>query len=250
MKKLNPHWILGTLLCLLCTQSLARPERTMSLDLAFGIPQVAWANGSVLVWKNVQVGFGYTYVPTSSVFGASFELDPIELELADGNTYETTPSVTPGAGILSPFIRFFPTDSNFYISFQYTYIQLTAQLEGSFRNTNLPIPISLGGALLTGNIKVKQFLPTFGVGYLAIGRRVFFNLFIGGTVFGNISTSSNVEIYLPEEVGGLIGNAAVVEELNQNLNTELRDFTNEAIQDIKGTYPFLPAIQLAFGFFI
>ncbi len=228
---------------LFINKSFAVPPRNVSLDLGLGSPQILFVGANVVISSHFQGGLSYTPIPNSILFHGGFDLSSYSLNIEHSGTviekFTITPHVNPSLLFLSPYLRFFPTSSNFYIQFSYPLIIINATISGTFKPESGD-PTLL--ASVSSKITLIQPLPTISIGHIFCSKLFFINLSIGASFLTRISTSI--------EISGIFSdvfNSQSTNEVLQELKSNFENETNTLANEFKKNLFLIPSINISFG---
>ena len=211
--------------------------------MAVGVPDLLAVRAQFFALPRLQVGFGYTFIPQNNVLGKEVELEAQSIALGDGRDYTLTPSVTPTAIAVSPFLRYFPNDEdNFYFQLDYHLIRVSAKVTSEIEDPELNI--KLDGAVIAGNVQLTQALPTLSIGHVFRGEIYFFNISLGVSWLASLSTDVTLTGALPDQVGGTEPNQAAIDTIKNQLQQQ----ANRQVAEARKSLSLLPSITLSFGF--
>lgn len=232
--------VTSVLLALFAVSAAALPERNVSLDIGAGLPNTAFAEAQVLVTPRLQFGFAYGMLPVVDALLSSFQLPSQDFNLATGIPARVTPSLTGSFSTLSPFVRYYPRENNFYLQFSLTLIQLKLKVTGDLTEQITGQKVGLIGA----NLTVTQPLPTLSVGYLFSGHEYYINFSIGASFFTSAFTSIELTGLIPDALGGTDGNQSALGQIRDSFN----EGVNNATAEFRNAYPIMPSLIISFGF--
>ena len=212
-------------------------ERALSFDVGFGVPQFLALQGNVLVSKHWQVGVGYGYAPQ---FNLNSGVVPNQSITISGIPVVATFTPSINIDMISPFVRFFPGESNFYFQFMYGILRTKAVLSGKLTALGGAIPFD---AVLGVDGTVIQTLPTLSIGSVFAGKLYFLNLSLGVTVLGSTSVSFASQTTIP---GGTSDDKNVLDQASANASNA----ANNAVNKVRTEAPLIPSVFFSMGIFI
>jgi len=232
---------LALCLALLAADAGALPERVGSIDLMSGLPQLMALEAQVVLWKHWQVGFGYGYIPgLGQALGAGIKLNSQKITIPGGSIYNLVPTASYNLSTLSPFIRFFPRDDNFYIQITYAFIRATADVTADLQPVSTTVPVT---GTVNGSITVLQAVPTLSVGNLWMSKAFFFNLSLGASFFFTTSASVSLAGVIPDASGSSASNQAALNAAESQMQNSIV----QSVQTAKNQVFLIPSINLAVG---
>jgi hypothetical protein len=217
------------------------PPRVLAIDFGVGFPNLPTIQAEVLAFPHWQLGFGYGsfwvlppipyYVPSQSIL------------FSDGNTYQVSPVINISFDVLQPFVRWFPTERNFYLQLNFATLRILMPYKSDVTDVSsgTTIPSSV-----MGNITIYQTMPTFSLGHIFSGKAYFFNVSLGFTFLWLTYTTSSMLLLNEALFGGAGSNDSQVATMNANLQTQV----NAALAPYKTYYFCLPSIAFSFGIFL
>lgn len=242
IRKLN-HWLSRALLCL---SFLAPPvfgaalEKTVSIDVGAGVPQLMSVGAQVLIRPWLQAGLGYGLYPAGIAMTPDMETESVTL--VNGVTYDLSPSNILNLSMLSPYLRIFPAENNFY--FQFTYNMLRAV--NTVRTNLVPQDSdedTLSNAFIF-NVTTIQPIPTVSIGHIFTGKLMFINISLGASFLLNPSTTVTVTTSLPDEVGGSLLNSDSAEQAKVDIKNAISDLS----KNLQNQLFIIPSLFFSVGF--
>ncbi len=232
---------LAVLLATFAGTAWALPERVGSIDIMMGPPQIVALEAQVVLWKHWQVGFGYGIIPgVGPALSNIINIPSEQYTIPGGSIYKLVPSATYGLSSLSPFIRFFPRDDNFYIQLTYGFLRATADVTATLSPVSTTLPIS---GSLSGNITVLQSVPTIAVGNLWMSKAFFFNLSLGASFFFTTTASVTLSGFVPDASSSTSSNQAAI----NTVTTQLQNSIVQSVNSVKSQLFLIPSINFAMG---
>lgn len=242
MKRLVIAWGFALCYCLPTWGFVAR-DKILGVDFGFGIPQLIAAQAQLMVLPHFQFGLSYGMVPGSMSFTPQLSLDDRTASFADGNDYQITPEVSTSLASVCPFVRYYPTDRNFYV-------QLTYGLLRSSSDISSPLTSSDGqtipGATLTGKVIYTQSLPTLTIGHVFSADTFSINLGMGISVLDSLSTEVSLSGTIPDALGGASGNSDAFD----SFESEIALASQRAGRELRQKAVIIPSLFITFGFYI
>lgn len=235
---------------LLCSNLWSMPERTVSVGVGAGVPEVVFGAIDVAASRHWQLGFSYGI--DGGLLGQALNFDklrqdaqtPRAVTLADGRTYLVTPKLDPlQFTMISPSVRFFPTDRNFYLQLSWTLLRLASGFTSGLADPSLGI--SLDGVMY-GSVNYLQHMPTLSVGHVWASKAFFFNIRLGASMPFTTTLSVTAKAQLPV----LLGTAAANQAAIQGFADKVAADAVKSIEDAKKQAPIIPSIALTAGFFL
>jgi len=221
----------------------ALPERVMSFDIGAGVPQILALQGQVMALTHWQIGFGYGILPGGNSMMPAVKVPAQSVTTSGAGTITITPTLTPTFNTLSPFIRFYPTERNFYIEFAYTMLRLSMNLSSTLTASGSGFDFS--GSGISGNVTLLQAMPTISLGHCFQSKLFFFNLSIGASFIASLSSTVTLNSSLP---------AGLDASTNQAILNGAQDGVNKAAQEAVSTFRkqflFIPSLMLGIGVLI
>ncbi|MBI4404427.1 MAG: hypothetical protein HY537_09715 [Deltaproteobacteria bacterium] len=225
----------------LCRYAGATLEgRTLAIDIGAGMPQLLTLQGAVLVINKFQLGFSYGLIPSNNFLGPDIDLPANEVTLANGQSYTVRPKASVGLSSMMPFIRYFPSQTNFYVQLGWALFKTKINVHGNFQELSGNV---IDDALVSGVATLTQSLPTLSIGHVFTTNIYFFNISLGASFFGTLYTDFGLAGVLPEAMGGNAGNQVALGELKKRMDIEI----NKAFDEHKAKILFIPSVLVSFG---
>jgi len=236
----------AVLLILLLSGMTARATtlpRVLSLDVGMGVPVIANAEVSVLFAEHWQIGFGYGYVPgLSSLSAISVPTQTLSLNgLPD--SFSVTPKLTASLDMLTPFLRFFPTERNWYFQLSYSILRMNMGISGTIEDATTGQGI---GGVITGSVSVWQPIPTISMGHIFASKEFFVNLSLGVSFLMSPWVSVSVGGAIPDALGGTSANQGAITNMQNNMSDSIQKSVDTARQQIT----LIPSILISAGLFL
>lgn len=214
------------------------PDRLYEIGIGFGVPYLAMAELGLQVLKKWQVGFSYGLLPQSGLI-PNVNMPPILQSVGGLTTVQLDPVMTTTLQVMSPFVRYFPTERLFY--FQLTWGMLFSNhtiTSGVYDHlTAMTIP----GATVQADIQLITTIPTISIGYFFWRHVYFFNVAIGGTFLLSSTSTVAMTASLPAWVGNIT--AAQQDQLQNSLDQGLAN----SIAQFRNQIGVLPSVMLTTG---
>lgn len=230
-------------LCLGLAARATTLPRVLALDIGAGVPVVAAGEISVLFAEHWQVGFGYGYVPgLSALSNVKVPDQTVTLNgIPDSLTF--SPKFNASIDMLTPFLRFFPTERNFYFQVAYSVLRMNMTVSGPLKDSATGTEI--GGAL-SGTVGVTQPVPTLSLGHIFASREFFVNISLGVSFL--LSPSVNVALggTIPDALGGSSGNQDAINKAQSQLADSIQHSVDTARQQIT----LIPSVLISCGVFL
>lgn len=224
--------------CFGSLKSWGLPDRIVTVDLGVTFPQLSFIQGEVLAWKHWQLGLGLGMLPDAAF--PTIKLREQTFSITDGVQYLSKPSVRPNLSSLTPFIRYFPGQNNFYLQVSYTMLRFNAFLKTTLQSVNMPISTY---GILSGSFSLTQTIPTFSIGNLFMGKVYFFNVSLGASVLSSIWCRGGLDGLIPDLASDSVQSELKLKEMgNQMCETIVSEFNKQKTDII-----ILPSIALTFG---
>ncbi len=215
------------------------PDRLYEVGFGFGVPNMLWGEAAVQLFKRWQFGAGYGLIPGASTI-PKISLPQVEQEVGFlDDTLIFTPTATTQLAIISPFIRYFPTEGLFYFQLNWGLLKSDHVVESPIYDTLLDMTIP--NAKLTANLHLTTVLPTLSIGHFFWRRLFFFNVNIGASFL--LSSSSTMDLTLNVPVGFATLNDAQKAAVRSQIDRDL----NRAIAQIRSNVAIFPSISLTTG---
>jgi hypothetical protein len=231
-----------SVLLLLSSKVLAIAERNVSFDMGFGVPQLIYAQTQANVSHHWQVGFGYGILPGFSTLASQVSIPTITVNMGVAGDFDIQPTMAAALSAWSPFVRYYPTDSNFYIQLSLLFWKVSADLTGALTQA----ATGIYGGNVTGAVAIYQTVPTLGVGHVFAGKEYFINVLLGFSYFGPSLTSVSVVSGIPAALGG----AALQSTVESTVSDALSTAANQATDQIRTQFPVLPSLSISMGIFL
>lgn len=223
--------------------SQALPERTLSIGLGGGLPGLVSLNAQVMATPHWQLGFAFGLLSGGGLGGFSDVTLPSQQYSALGFAFEATPVVSASMQSMMPYVRFYPTDTNFYLEVSCTLLRLNAGVTTTLKS--LSGGPDLSAYPMEGLLSLLQTLPTFSMGHSFRSQLFFIDFSLGLTVVGPIFTS----VSSSSNLGAVLGQAGA-----QTLVDQMSAGTTQAAQGVVSTFrhdfPLIPSFNLIFGIII
>jgi hypothetical protein len=211
------------------------------LDLGVGLPQIASVNGEAAFLDWLQFGFGFGTASNGMIGSPGIKLGNQQVTLVDGKNYTFQGQGNWSVATLSPFIRVFPVERNFYVQFTYALIRASATLNSDLVGNGVRVPNAV-----QANATLLQAIPTLAIGHIFASRLYFVNLSLGLSMIGNTNVSVAVTNNIPSSLGGPTANQSA-------FNGSASKITNDATKasnDLKSKALLLPSLYLGVGFLL
>lgn len=226
----------------------ALPERPMSIGFGFGLPDLVAATADIVALPpRWQIGFGFGIdggfagglLPVNRLLSEASQTRSITL--FDGREYQLTPEADPASvNMMLPYLRFYPTQSNFYLQLTWALLRMSTHFTSTIRDVGTGTNIA---ALLTGDIAFVQQVPTFSIGNVFHSKAFFVNVRLGVSILFTTSCHVSLSASLPDSVGGLDSN----KEALGTVQTQLSDAVVNAAQQAKDQVFVIPSIAVSTG---
>lgn len=224
------------------------PERSVSLGIGAGVPEIVFGALDFRASRHWQLGLSYGI--DGGLLGQAFDglrqsaQQTRNIVLADGRTYQVTPSLDPlQFSMISPSVRFFPTDRNFYIQLSWTMLRLSTGFSGGVADPLLGIALS---GVLYGNVDYLQHMPTLSIGHIWDSKAFFFNVRLGASLPFTTTLSVTAKASLPSIVGSPAANQTAVQSFANQVAADAAASIEKAKHDLF----IVPSIALTAGFFL
>lgn len=217
----------------------AVPDRLFEFGIAVGAPIFASPEIGLQVLKKIQVGSYFGLVPSGII--PRFNLPSITEEFFDGFTYLLRPNGDTSLLMVSPFIRFFPTERPFYLQLTWSVARSTHNIISDLTETATGIAIP--DATVSSLVTLTEMLPTISVGYFFWRHVYFFNISLGATFLLTPTATATLSAELPLGMGGTVANQAVLNNIQTQINTAM----NQAITQVRNYLPFVPSLMISTG---
>lgn len=220
-------------------QAIAIIERNVSVDFGFGTPQLVFAEAQAKISEHWQGGLGYSvsgFVPIPAYLLPSTTV----LNTGPAGNLNFTPNVQPSLSGLTPFIRYFPSENNFYFQFAVHLLQLSGKVTGVLTSSDPLIPLAVN---LTGNVSVLQTIPTISIGNIFAGKVYYINVSLGISFFSMAFADASIDGSIPDALGG----QALMTQVATQLSTQMQTQVNTITALLKNQYPILPSINITLG---
>jgi len=232
------------MILLYSTAAMPIPERAISFDIGAGVPQLAALGGQVTLLDWFQLGFGYGLMTSSWVGLPSITLPTESISFAEGGNFFVQGQVSAtvnnySLSSISPYIRFFPTERNFYIQFMYTILQASTGLSANLQ--------ALGEQFdnaLQVSATFTQAIPTLSIGHIFSGALYFINFNLGVSLISTSSVSVDVGGNVPDSLGGTAANQAALNKIAADIQSD----TQQAADKAKNPTTIIPSLYVSFGF--
>lgn len=245
---------MGPLLLLLVltvpTAATAIPERTVSIGVGAGVPEVVFGAIDVAASRHWQLGFSYGI--DGGLLGQALRFDDLRqtagqtrnVVLSDGRTYEITPQLDPlQFTMISPSVRFFPTDRNFYFQLSWTLLRLSSAFTGGIADPALGIALE---GVVFGTMSYLQHMPTLSIGHIYASKAFFINIRLGASLPFTSTLSVTARAQLPTIVGGTAPNQAAIDSLANQMAADAL----QSVEDAKREIFIVPSAAITAGFFL
>ena len=221
----------------LCRVAHGVPGRGLSVDFGVGLPQIAQVNGEAAFLDWLQVGFGFGMLNSSWVGLPGIKL-PEKSVTIKGNPFVFSGDASWTIQSLSPFIRVFPIERNFYVQLTYNMMRVSAIMDSDLVGTALTITDAV-----RAKATVTQAIPTLSIGHIFSGELYYINLAMGFSVIGTTSVDVEVTGNVPEA----IGDSNTASEF-QKQKDDIAKAAQDSAGAIRGEVQVLPSIYLGIGF--
>lgn len=219
------------------------PRKHFWLDIGAGLPQLASVQIAYRFFPHWQWGAGIGMLPGGKgLYSKTFDLpsENVTLKNKEFVTFDS-PKMDSSLGTISPFVRYFPAETNFYFQFTLAILQnkntFRSALKDVYGNT-------VTDGAYRGTINLLQFLPTVAIGHAFSSQLFFFNVNMGVTFIATAQATISSEGEIPDRLGGTAAN----QEVFDKLNAKTKKAIDEAVSAMREEVPVFPSIQLAFGF--
>ena len=238
----------STLLILLCVmplQAIALSEKDIAtIDVGGGVPTMLAIEASVIPLKRLHLGVGYGLFPGVATGGLAIKLKGGNTAtLINGTFIRLDPHLDHTFSSLSPFVRYFPNESGFYVqamlSMFYTKSSFTNNLRTIFGE-------DIEGGNIYGSINNTILMPTLSIGHLLKKDLFFLNVNIGLTYIYDISSTMELSATIPDSYGGASNNQSALTKLQNELGAESTKELNRYREDNK----FIPSFTVAIGMYL
>lgn len=229
--------------------ALAVPERTVSIGVGAGAPEIIFGAVDVNASRHWQVGLSYGLdgglLAQALTEGLRTSAEtPRNIVLSDGRTYVVTPQLDPlQFSVITPTIRWFPTERNFYFQLSWTMLRLSSSFTSGLADPALGI--SLDGVVF-GTVSYLQHMPTLSIGHIFASKAFFFNIRLGASLPFTTSLSLTTRAQLPTLVGGLGPNQQAIQGFSDQVAAEAL----QAIEQAKREVLLIPSVAFTAGFFL
>jgi hypothetical protein len=215
------------------------PDRLFEIGLAAGFPIVAAPEIGIQLFKHWQFGLTGALVPAGIL--PTVALPSITQTVPPGVDLTFNPTVNSSAFMISPFVRFFPTQRTFYLQLTWSIGQLNPIVTSGVTEslTGLTIP----DASLTTSVSITGMFPTLSIGYFFWRHVYFFNISLGATVLLSANTQVSGTVTVPGPFGGALDGDAVI----NSVSDQIVQTTNLVVEQIRNVAPFFPSIMISTG---
>jgi hypothetical protein len=240
MKWICRWWVLGISLVGAGAACGADLPRVVGIDIGGGVPELVAADVQVLVASHWQIGMGYGFIPGLGPI-SSLKIPDQSINLSVG-TFSVSSQVSASLSMLTPFIRYFPTERNYYLQFAFSMLRagftVNSAIEDSF---GAPL-----GATITANVNVIQPVPTLSLGHIFASQAYFLNLNLGVSFLLSPWVSSSISGSIPDILGGTTANQAAINSLQSKISSAVTNALQSAQQQVF----LIPSITITFGIFL
>lgn len=230
------------ILLLLSANLFAIAERNVSIDMGFGVPQLVYAQTQANVSHHWQVGLGYGIMPGFSQVASQVDVPSITVNMGVAGDFDVKPAISATLAAWSPFIRYYPTDSNFYIQLSLLFWKMSADVTGALTQS----ATGIYGGNIVGAVAIYQTVPTMGVGHVFAGKEYFINVLLGFSFFGPSLTSVDVVSGIPTALGG----AALAATVESTVSDAISTAANQAATEVRTRFPVIPSLSISMGIFL
>ncbi len=218
----------------------AAPDRLFEFGMAFGLPILASPEVSIQIFKRIQVGSYFGYVP--GAFIPQFRLPKMSQKFFNNFTYEMYPVGNTAAVLMaSPFVRYFPTERTFYFQLTWSVARSSHKIESPLKETITGIEVP--GATISSLVTLTEMLPTLSIGYFFWKHVYFLNVSLGATILLTPSATATLKAELPLGLGGNLNNQSALANIQRQLDTSM----GQAIDQIRSVLPFVPSVMISTG---
>lgn len=215
------------------------------LGLQTGLPSAIGGDATVRILPRFHMGLTYGLVPPGIGFPESKKLGLQTIKTSTVQELYWIPTVSPSASNISPYIRYFPSDNNFYFQVNYSLLNASADITGSVAPGQAGIDeLNIPGEVLTGNLSITQHIVTVSIGHLFASKAYFFGLNIGASFLASLNVDASLEGQFPDALG-TIGSEDIASS-TAGLETNIR----EGVEKNTGEFLLIPTIQFVFGIFL
>ncbi len=214
--------------------------RVLGFDLGGGVPELVAADVQVLFARHWQIGLGYGILPGFTSI-PNIKIPDQSLNLSVG-TFTLSSQVSASLDMLTPFLRYFPTERNFYLQAAFSMLRAGFTVDGTIKDSS---GNAIGGTI-DASVNVIQPVPTLSLGHIFASQAYFINLNLGVSFLLAPWVSTTVTGAIPSLLGGNAANQAAINSVQSKVSSTISDALRTAQQQVF----LIPSITITAGIFL